>query len=355
MTIMNKENHINSQAIKIDKHLNEILHTIEKNLPENLINPGSWEKIKEMGNRLSHLFVPPVILFESRFETDDNTVDVIPYISSLDKSRNIIAETPFSQNAWNGLKQICREWTTPNSILNKKLQVIQLEFDAMNQIENLPEPSIWIGRMDFPDSYVLGEKCIGILQDQSFLKGVKWPVKEIFEKMPASWQIVWLGMMIAREPNKVRVAINCKNNRKIWDFVDKFDFKLEKKEFLLLDRIINKTLQEIKDIAIGIQINIDARQELGIELNTREAGTATPAWKQLFEIVASELEIDRKKVKDFRNWQGPLEYLEKRLSHIKLNYRPGKKLQVKGYFGIVTNAYIQLRKQELEDTVKKIR
>lgn len=313
--------------------------------------------------------------FECRLGPDRSGVDFQIRLPCLDRS---LPESFLTVPAWQFLQDFYQNWASPNSSLHRAIEDVGLEFDASEQLPQVPIPCIfWKFDRETPID------AEGLMQTIDLLKQPISPLVEsnlrlCVDSLPAGATISHLGAMLSRSVKAVRINVKGISPDRLSDYLRQIGWSDPSDTFSTLTSTLSKF---VDSILLSFDVGDTVLPRIGLEcfLNNQpyeeshdeprwqlfldylvEAGLCTPAKKNAF--LAWPGLSQRSSIPDL--WPSNISFGDRflgsrafslfwrRLSHIKLVYQSGIPLEAKGYLafghGWVTPDFLTKKEQKTE-------
>lgn len=202
--------------------LTKDLNAIFKDMPSELINQEGYLRL----SALTEMFPSEFSNFwgvECRLNTDEPLADILFEIKNNTSSQKLLAGYKPSNldilcanyNAWHKIRAFANHWAQEQSILNKHILNLWLEFDTERLTSHkfaedlLQKPSVFLGLR----SRELSEsECTQILYHANslllFPKILLDSLQSFISHIPSPGQLFQLGSMLGRTSRDLRVCVN---------------------------------------------------------------------------------------------------------------------------------------------------
>jgi len=265
---------------------------------------------------------------------------------------------------WNRIRQFCERWVEPSSHMNAGLSAAWLEFDLVAPPYNTPVPSVFVVvREDVPSAHgslAAVEEALDLLLDKAFSREFRDGLRRCFEACSGDVRVRHVGAMLARHSDALRLCIHPLDSDHILPYLERIGWPGSVEELRsLLTPLLNLTDRiDMIDVDIGTSVF----PQIGVECAFDRQPSAEPRWAPFLDhLVSLGLCTSRKrdgllawpgytdpKTDTWPGLSGEVILLERRISHIKIGYHPGKPLEAKAYLWFDT-AYFELQPGEPPD------
>jgi hypothetical protein len=261
-------------------------------------------------------------------------------ISSLSPS---LLEDP----AWQKISALFSEWTNPGSFLEEKVFLFWLEFDFVGPGYN-PVPNLFFQirnakGMTGPDQWSSMKRVL----DEMYLIlfGIRFPddlghtMNRSILELPKEAFVFQFGLMLPRKTEAVRLIIAGLDTKHLSSYLDRLNWSGEKG---VIENLIAKYQHRFDYAVVNLHLGNEILPDLGLELYLKNLKQPNwePRWKENFHFLESEsLLLESKRI-------GLIGYCVKKtvahlykvnyvngINHLKLVYKKGMPLGLKGYFG----------------------
>lgn len=365
------------------------LNSIQASIPEQLISPQNYEKIKNIAK-----YFPGEITsffgFETQIGNKTADSDFLFAISSKNGEREAFAELLDKDNfseliskypEWQRIKNFTSKWIDPSSPLNRKILGLWFEFDTSNSIMNDPLPNIFFHpeSIKSADDKKISEykwitrDAIPLITGKTIQDNVEKKIIECIKKLPGESAIFQIGMMMSRSPEEIRLVVKRIKSNEVVPYLKDIGYNKDLSE---IASFLYKLDEYINRIVLHFTVGKSVHQKIGIEISFypdmyhQELG-----WNKVLEyLVENGLCLPEKQqallqfpgVENDDKFEGfnmyipkakivnpnSTEILVRYLSHIKILYEPGKKLKAKAYSGV--RSFTHPEKQETFQSKMKV-
>ncbi|MCP3925991.1 MAG: hypothetical protein GY714_25800, partial [Desulfobacterales bacterium] len=330
---------------------------IKQDTAKELLSDDAFSTIREFAGLFPY-DLSRDIGFESHLSLNKAFVDLLFCVEKGSNGAFILAgEKAVSVSAvltdlapWKNIRKFCEVWNKKESIFNKYIDVIWLEFDYDGaQLSKIPRLFFQISIGQCPDDKKKDEQfLIEILEDISkiFYNGpVPLPLKEKLNKcilsLPPNGEIWHLGLLLTDDFHILRLIVVKFLLNEMLDWLNRIDYIGNFNNFY---RSFNKIFQnfDYHDYNVYIDKSGSVLSNVGIEYNFNKykQPAEEPGWEENMMWLADKgiclpgkinglLEFSgRKRISGFFD----LYYLNY-VNHIKLSTNNKSEIIVKGYFG----------------------
>jgi hypothetical protein len=345
--------------------LDNYLLFIAPYLSHQLVTPEAFSDIQAVARML-----PPVSenLLECRLGADSSTVDFSVLVMPSDSSHKMLAglnsaampDIILAHPVWKRIRAFCLDWYEPNSLLSKNVDRIWLEFDVDDRLSQVPIPSFfWCFKYSQEElnrkiQKQIIEDTLNLLNGTELSPQIKQNLVLCSDSLPIGSQFLYIGAMLSRKLEAVRVNITGINEDNLLAYLNKIGYRfsvIELKEiikelsFFVDETILNFDVGDVIFPKIGIECElikkdprIEPRWQLLLDYLV-EKGLCTPKKRDAFlywcgysqEKTHPELwPRNLSKISSFLGERGSSVFF-RRLNHIKIVYQPDSSLEAKGY------------------------
>jgi hypothetical protein len=335
--------------------IEKIMDVLETRSARGLITAETFAHIKSLG-RLLPAGITHGLGFESHLSDPSPEVDFIlrplaPHglaiIAGLDAGQALPTFLASNHN-WQRLRDLCRGWATPGSLLHETTFCLWIEFDSEQLRQAVSSPSLVFVQLQRPscspelyESIVqaihlsLNGCALSPLITENFLRCI--------ELMPEKGIMTLFGLPISRPTHALRVVIGEVEPDQIPEYISSVGRKGRAKELESLifslggyaDRhTINFDLEEHGIGKVGIEFGIPQEQ----------APTSDPRWEMILEFLVKQGWCRKEKRDALLAWPKPVTLtsgdskpvlMGRFISHIKLSIETGLRVAAKAYVGVV--------------------
>ncbi len=372
--------------------LAEILSILQSHLAPRLAEPDAIEALQETVRYLAPI---PHGGFECRLNNDAQVdvqqciclrrgdAALQAYLAGI-INNSITGNSRSSQDrptnpAWQRLLHFVTEWRTPSSLLHDELFELWLEFDVDSPSPELPLPSLFFGLKQEPvtarHGIAIAERALELLRhgalsnarahtpsnatpDKGQWATEQWTAVQknlhcCFHACPADAFISHIGVMLARPTEALRVNIKRLEPAALVPYLNHVGWPGETDEIAGLMEALSRYVDRI---TVCLDVGREIYPRIGLECILLQQPPAELRWADFVDyLVEQDLCLPQKGAAlldwpGYTNpttataaWPGALigsslvepadrfTILERRLSHIKLVYRPQRALEAKGY------------------------
>jgi hypothetical protein len=329
------------------------LKIITSELDPNLVSPEALSHIQSLTQILPSSSLAG---FECRLGENQSGVDFQVRLPCLDQN---LPESFLTNPAWQFLQDFYRNWTMPNSSLNREIENVGLEFDVNEQLPQVPIPSIF---WQFREEAAINAE--GLIQMVRLLNHQISPLLEsnlrrCADSLPAGVTISHLGAMLSRSVKAVRVNVQGISPERSLDYLKQIGWTDPTNTFSTL---VSTVSEFIDTLILSFDVGDTILPKIGLECFLNKQPYAQPQWQLFLDyLVERELCTPAKK-NAFLSWPGlskkssdpdlwprnisvgdrflgsrAYSVFWRKVSHIKLVYQPGIPLEAKGYLAFGHN------------------
>ena len=328
---------------------------VEPCIAPSLLDKGSIDSVKEFC-ALFPFDIADDFGFESRLGNREAFCDFVLQIKKGSKGAAILAgqsaiasiadqlkEDPF----WKKIAQLFAIWTNPDHFLSKMVTDFWLEFDWQGTSYNLT-PNIFFdlksgNQADRTSQWQSIHQVLDIIYNTLF--NIPFPidmaatVQSCILNLPGKAQLHWIGFMVPRKTEAVRLNISGLNPESCFHYLHEINWPGE--EDVIRDQV-NLFSKKFDFIMYNINIGREVLPYLGFELFLKEMRRPACSPKHIEAIdflSAQSLLLDEKKEglihfcgRKTVSWFYPVLYLNG-INHFKYAYKKNTSPELKGYFG----------------------
>ena len=328
--------------------MEDYLKVVTPHLRPELVSPEALSRIRALAQIL-----PPFspVLLECRLGAGQPRVDFEVYFSCVAPS---LPEIFLNHPTWRSFQEICQEWTELESSLHQKVKHLWLEFDVDEQPVQVPVPCIF---------FSLNQKTVSEPQEliEMASRLLNHPVSSLLESnlrlsmdcLPAKARITYLGAMLSRSNQAVRIVISGIRPDQVIDYLVQIGWKNPTDT---LQSLVSKLSEFVDHIQLAYDVGETVMPRIGLECflleqpknETRwqlfldylvETGLCTPAkqnalfaWPGFFQKVSQpELWPNSLTWGDLFLGARAFSIFIRNINHIKIIYQPGASLEAKAY------------------------
>jgi len=260
----------------------------------------------------------------------------------------ILAGDGAAHPAWRRVRDFCAQWVETTSLLHAGIHTIWLEFDLDAQSAVAPAPSLFfmLKREDLTTSeaHATAEAALDLLLGESARSRWQASLRRCFESCQDVAHIHQVGVMLARWPQVVRLCVAVPEARQIVPYLQQARWEGPVTELKsLVDWLLG--LVDCIDMVDLDVVNARVGSQVGLECLFHRQPPREPRWAAFLDtLVARGLCAPawRDAVLAWPGYCNPapgplpslpsrLALLKRRVSHVKLVYRPSHPLEAKAY------------------------
>ena len=335
--------------------LETILDLLETRLPAGLISAENFAHIKSLGRLLPN-GITYGLGFESRLGDPSPEVDFIlrplaPHglaiIADLD-ARQPLPTLPGQSHNWHRLRNLCRSWGTPGSLLHQSIFCLWIEFDSEHYSQAAVSPSLVFVQLErlccSPGLYESIAQAIHVsLKGSALPRLLTENLLRCIELMPEKGIMSLFGLPIARPTDALRVVVGDLESDQIPEYLSSVGWKGRAKE---LESLIFSLGGYADRHTINFDLNEQGIGKVGIEFGIpqEQAATSDPRWEMIFDFLVKQGWCLKEKRAALLAWVKPVTLLSSEtkpialrrfISHVKLSIEPSKRVVAKAYVGVV--------------------
>jgi hypothetical protein len=300
--------------------------------------------------------------FECRLYPDSPQVDLHQNVWAADGEparlaehvARLLADAPgCAHPAWRRLLHFCREWSDPSSAFHTHVREVWLECDLGGVPLVETSPSVFVGlshRGDTPwdAAQHTAERLLGEPLPESTAR----QLQRCFDACPGGAQVSHLGVMASR-PSALRINVRRLGAAHVMSYLRDVDWPGSCTE---VEPVVDWVLASTDRTTVCLDVDAGIGPALGLECSFAWQPDAEPRWAALFDGLAARGWCTEQKRDALLGWPGEskpfasadpwpapllvesllkaphqLGLFSRRLSHVKLAYRPGRGWETKGY------------------------
>jgi hypothetical protein len=329
--------------------MEDYLKIVIPHLHPDLVPPAALSYIQPLAQILP---ASSLAWFECRLGANRSAVDFQIRLPCLDRS---LPESFLNVPAWQFLQDFYRNWASPNSSLYQEIEDVGLEFDASEQLPQIPIPCIFL-KFDRET----GADAKGLMQAIELLQQPISPLLEsnlrlCVDSLPVGATISHLGAMLSRSVKAVRVNVKGISPEYLSDYLRQIGWSDPTDTFSTLTANLSRF---VDSILLSFDVGDTLLPRIGLECFLEQQPYYEPRWELFLDyLIAWELCTPAKK-NALLNWPGfasksshshlwpsnigfgdrflgsrAISLFSRWIGHIKLVYQPDMPLEAKGYLG----------------------
>ena len=355
-------------------HSTDFLLTVAPNISEDLI---STQNLTEIQNLAQHLKggITSFFGFEFRLTSTKARSDYLIAVSSQKGEREALVNTIkngnlpkkfLQQKEWHQVRKLTEQWADPKSILHKNILGLWLEFDTAKEDIKTPVPNIFLQtvplRIDIPKDI---EKCIWVTRDAiPILTGAKVSEQlenkfiDALKKLPEGASVFHVASMLARGSEGMRLVIKRIKPEDIVPYLESIGWKDNDENELTV--LLNDIKRFSNCIRLHINISDHVDPKIGLEcFISPDKYHEGEGWNEFFDYLVSKniclphlssallafpgvIQENQTEEFSFDSYIPSVKIegnnfskaLVRYISHVKINYEPGKSTEAKAYTGV---------------------
>lgn len=286
------------------------------------------------------------------FHNNEHKV-LINHIESL-----VLSNLEFDQFVWQRIYKFCKAWDDFNSVISE----LWLEFDLDESNPEQKTPSIFIGidrnLINPQENLNIIKTALEIFNGKPLNESLLGKLKLCFRKCESPVRITHIGIMLSRQKEQLRINVSRISPYKISHYLQEVGYPNSTDE---IKNLVNQLLDTFDNVKICLDIGHEIHSQIGLEcFFSQQSGVEPRLLPFLDDLIEKKLCTPEKRDALVRDWVGytiptgstkpwasylmaesllqpkeSLGILDRRLSHIKLTYRPQHPLEVKAYIGFV--------------------
>ena len=294
--------------------------------------------------------------FESRLENSEAYCDFVLQIkkgskgavilagqSSITNLSDFLTEDPF----WKKISRLFAIWNNPDQLLSKMVTDFWLEFDWQETSYNLIPNIFFDLKNENHDDRLIQWQSIHQVLDVIYntLFNIPFPtdmaanVKSCIINLPDKARLHWIGFMVPRKTEAVRLIISGPNPETFFNYLKEINWTGEED---IIRNQVSLFYKKFDSIMYNINIGSEVLPYLGLEMFMKELKTPTcgPQHIEVLNFLTSQSQLLEGKKKGLISFCGqktvsyfyPVLYLNG-INHFKYVYKKNTPPELKGYFG----------------------
>ncbi len=319
--------------------------------------------------KLAKLSAPiPRAGFEIRLDKENSQVDLQQGISLQNKEPQILVEhinklalshQEFNQPVWNRIREFCKIWSDSSSDLYSAISDIWLEFDIHESNPDLLTPCIFLGinRDSFEPSktFSIIKTALELLYGQPIDDSLCSNLYRCFTACTTPTRISHVAAMLSRKIEALRINVSKIPIYAITTYLQEIGYSNATEE---IEALVDEILESFDNVRLCFDVGKKIYPTLGLECFFNKQSGLDPRWLPFLDNLVAKGLCTSEKRNGLIAWVGnttpsnttkpwashliaesllqPSEnfsILDRRLSHIKLTYKPQSSLQAKAYIG----------------------
>ena len=354
-------------------HPSDYLASVAPHVSEELISSQNFADIKNLAQQLTGNLTS-FFGFESRLTSKNAKSDYLIAVSSQKGEReallNIIKnkELPdafLNRKEWKNIGNLIEKWADPTSILYNSVLGLWLEFDIHERNSEIPVPSIFLQTIPLRiDSAEDIEKCRWVTEialpkliGQKVSEKLENKFFDALKKLPKKASVFHVASMLSRNSEGLRLVIKRINPDDIVPYLESLGWKDEDDG---LKNLIDELKKYSNCIRLHLSLSDNVDSKVGLEcFNSPDQYHKVKGWEEFFNHLVEKgaclpslksallnfpgvtLE-DQSSEFSFESYQPSVKLpdndfskaIVRYISHIKINYKPGKPIVAKAYTGV---------------------
>lgn len=321
--------------------------------------------------KLAKLSAPiPRAGFEIRLDKDNSQVDLQQGIYLQNKEPQILVEhinklalshQEFNQPVWNRIRKFSKIWSDSSSDLYSAISDIWLEFDIHESNPDLLTPCIFLGinRDSFEPSktFSIIKTALELLYGQPINDSLCSNLYRCFTACTSPTRISHVGVMLSRQIEALRINVSKIPIYEITTYLQEIGYPNATEE---IEALVDEILDSFDNVRLCFDVGKKIYPQIGLECFFDKQSGLDPRWLPFLDNLVAKGLCTTEKRNGLIAWVGcttpsnttkpwashliadsllqpskNLSILDRRLSHIKLTYKPESTLQAKAYIGFV--------------------
>ncbi|OHD10415.1 MAG: hypothetical protein A2Y34_01155 [Spirochaetes bacterium GWC1_27_15] len=329
----------------MQRNLATITETLFNYVPKDLIAPINQEKIQKI-LRLFPSKISDFIIFESRLAFEEAITDVALQVNSKNK------ELYEQISNWDKVNALFDKWNN-NSVINKYMENIWLEFDIHEGLNEFLIPSIifpefydnlLINDLFYKEYDIFINSILKILERKLLTEKQMINFDNCFTNLDKNIKLYTIGIPVIRESKSIRVCFFTKNEDTIYDYLKRIGLK---KRISDIKRVLNKLEKFCDHFILHLDIEDSIMDKICVEFsffNLTNIYSLKEKWQSLLEFFVENKMCITEKKDALLNWLGESReifnpeindsIMKRFILEVKVVFETNKQPIVKGYFGI---------------------
>ena len=327
----------------------DYLPVVQPHLDEALVSQACREQIKRVASQLPSEMTS-LFGFECRLRAAVEPVDFCVRVRPVHEELDVLADRRpdarlpqafWAEPVWRQTRDFCRAVADPACVLHNRITSVWLEFDMDEPSSVVPIPCVFFGsghiRSTGADAAGLPQgivrEAFRLLTGSDISGPQERALMSCVRCLPSGSNIFVLGIMAARVPPFVRVAVAGLGQGRITPYLDAVGWPGDTGE-------IDRLAAELSPLADRVDLNLDAGHDLGARASLecsfvpKRSPADEPRWHALLGyLVDSGLctEDGRQALLRYPGLDREGVAIARDLFHVKVVYEPGRPLEAKAY------------------------
>ena len=269
-----------------------------------------------------------------------------------------IASTEASDHpAWDRIRAFCTAWGDASSPLHDGVAEIWLEFDVDGPVAQMPAPSFFFGlqRKALPvdEARSVAEVTLRLLLSEPGVLPWHRNLRRCFEACEDGGRVSHIGVMLSRQSEALRVNVKGLASNQISAYLARAGWQGPTDE---LETVATQLFEFVDSITVCLDVGATIDPKIGLECILDRQPDREPRWSAFLNDLVRRGLCAPDKRDGLLAWPGHTDptsnphpwpnhlitesllhppdqfsIFERRLSHIKIVYRPQRPLEAKGY------------------------
>ena len=347
--------------------LTDSLQNILAHISSEIATPTAISHLQKLANLSAPI---PRAGFEIRLDKDNSQVDLQQGISLQNKEPQILVEhinklalshQEFNQPVWNRIREFCKIWSDSSSDLYSAISDIWLEFDIHESNPHLLTPCIFLGinRDSFEPSttFSIIKIALELLYGQPIKDDLCSNLYRCFTACTSPTRISHVGVMLSRQIEALRINVSKIPIYEITTYLQEIGYPNATEE---IEALVDEILDSFDNVRLCFDVGKKIYPTIGLECFFDKQSGLDSRWLPFLDNLVVKGLCTTEKRNGLIAWVGcttpsnttkpwashliaesllqpseSLTILDRRLSHIKLTYKPESTLQAKAYIGFV--------------------
>lgn len=327
----------------------DVLEAVTPYIAADLISPDHLVYLKTIADQLSGQLTN-YFGFECRLGEEAPLADILFCVRQLMYQPTVLAgqmpgiPAQWTENepVWQQLREFGKNWSSPASLLFRKVQDIWLEFDVAGSPEPVPIPSLFFGskiiHSGFPTKYHswISRDAVQHLTGRPLSDTLNQTLLRCIDTLPRDALLFQMGAMLSREPAFVRICISRLGLNDVLPYLEAIGWDGDKAP---LTNLLNELTPYLDTITVDLDLLENGiGPKIGLECAPKNEKVIDSWFTFLDYLVAQELCLPNKRdgLIAFAAPSKQADNIVRGLHHIKLVTQAGKPTKAKAYLSVVS-------------------
>lgn len=238
---------------------------------------------------------------------------------------------------WERLLAFLTQWREADSTVQKALSELWLEFDSDGLTGEMPLPALFFALPKesslASDSEVASETILALLLETAFHEALRQQVQCCFTACEHEVFVSHIGVMLSRSTETVRVNVKRLQPHTLTAYLTQIGWT---GDTAALVELMESLTPYVDRITVCLDVGRTIGPRIGLECSLLEQSSTETRWAALLDLLVTWGVCLPEKQAALLRWAGRAALSDggavvRRLSHIKMDYRPDQPLQAKGY------------------------